>query len=84
MVSGTGNRQSTVQLPSGRFAACWPIGLGSYNGGPAVFLASKRRILDPREEVFPIPIGPEAVPLLSEASECTSAQQYLSVGGLLC
>lgn len=74
MVSGTGNRQSsTVQLPSGRFAACWPIGLGSYNGGPAVFLANKRRILDPREEVFPIPVGPEAVPLLSEASECACA-----------
>lgn len=70
MVSGTGNRQSVVQLPSGRFSACWPIGLGSYNGGPAVFLANKRRILDPREEVLPLPIGPEAVPLLSEASEC--------------
>lgn len=76
MVSGTGNRQSAVQLPSGRFAACWPVGLGSYNGGPAVFLANKRRILDPREEVFPIPIDPEAVPLLSEASECACAHCF--------
>lgn len=70
MISGsTPDRQA--QLPSGQFAACWPIGLGSYNGGPAVFLASKRRILDPREEVLPIPIPDEAVPLLSEASERT-------------
>ena len=68
MVVGTDNRQA-VQLPSGRFAACWPIGLGQYNGGAAVFLGSKRRILDPREEVLPIPISDEAVPLLSEASE---------------
>lgn len=75
MVSGsTGSRQTAVQLPSGRFAACWPIGLGQYNGGPAVFLASKRRILDPREEVFPVPIPEEAVSLLSEASECVKRQ----------
>lgn len=68
MVVGTDNKQA-VQLPSGRFAACWPVGLGQYNGGAAVFLGSKRRILDPREEVLPIPISDEAVPLLSEASE---------------
>ncbi|CBJ48652.1 conserved unknown protein [Ectocarpus siliculosus] len=69
MVSGTGSRQAPVQLPSGRFAACWPVGLGQYNGGPAVFLANKRRILDPREEVLPIPIPEEAAPLLSEAMQ---------------
>lgn len=65
--------RKAVELPSGRFAACWPIGLGQYNGGAAVFLASGRRILDPREEVLPIPISEEAVSLLSEASEyrCT-------------
>lgn len=80
MVSGTGNRQSVVQLPSGRFSACWPIGLGSYNGGPAIFLANKRRILDPREEVLPIPIGREAVPLLSEASECARSRVCVCVG----
>lgn len=68
MVVGTDNKNA-VQLPSGRFAACWPVGLGQYNGGAAVFLGSKRRILDPREEVLPIPISDEAVPLLSEASE---------------
>lgn len=68
MVTGTSNRQ-TVQLPAGRFTASWPIGLGTYNGGPAVFLASQRRILNPREEVMPIPISEEAVPLLSEASK---------------
>lgn len=69
----TGSRQAAVQLPSGRFTACWPVGLGQYNGGPAVFLATKRRILDPREEVFPVPIPDEAVSLLSEASECVRA-----------
>ncbi|CAN0258739.1 unnamed protein product [Pylaiella littoralis] len=70
MVSGsTGSRQATVQLPSGRFTACWPVGLGQYNNGPAVFLANKRRILDPREEVFPVPIPKEAVSLLSEAMQ---------------
>ncbi|CAB1109726.1 unnamed protein product [Ectocarpus sp. CCAP 1310/34] len=69
MVSGTGSRQAPAQLPSGRFAACWPVGLGQYNGGPAVFLANKRRILDPREEVLPIPIPEEAAPLLSEAMQ---------------
>lgn len=68
MVTGTSNRQD-VQLPSGRFAACWPVGLGTYNGGAAVFLASGRRILDPREEVFPLPISEESVALLAEASE---------------
>ena len=67
MVVGTDKQ--AVHLPSGRFTACWPVGLGQYNGGPAVFLASKRRILDPREEVFPIPISDEVVSLLSEASE---------------
>lgn len=76
MVSGTGSRQAPVQLPSGRFAACWPVGLGQYNGGPAVFLANKRRILDPREEVLPIPIPEEAAPLLSEASEYKSSCVY--------
>lgn len=80
MVS-TANRQ--VQLPSGRFTACWPIGLGSYNGAPAVFLSNKRRILDPREEVFPIPIDKEAVPLLSEASECTRPNNTWMGGGSL-
>lgn len=78
MVS-TANRQ--VELPSGRFTACWPIGLGSYNGAPAVFLSNKRRILDPREEVFPVPIDKEAVPLLSEASECTRPN-YTWMGGV--
>ncbi|CAM9523221.1 unnamed protein product [Scytosiphon promiscuus] len=69
MASGVEDRQASALLPSGRFAACWPIGLGQYNGGPAVFLAGKRRILDPREEVLPIPIPDEAVPLLSEAMQ---------------
>lgn len=68
MVSGTINRQE-VQLPSGRFTACWPVGLGTYNGRAAVFLASGRRILDPRDEVLPVPIAEEAVVLLAEASE---------------
>lgn len=68
MVSGTINRQE-VELPSGRFTACWPVGLGTYNARAAVFLASGRRILDPRDEVLPVPIAEEAVPLLAEASE---------------
>lgn len=68
MVSGTINRQE-VELPSGRFMACWPVGLGTYNGRAAVFLASGRRILDPRDEVLPVPIAEEAVALLAEASE---------------
>lgn len=57
-------------LPSGDFAACWPVALGQYNGGAAVFLGRQQRILDPREEVLPVPIPEDAVPLLSEASEC--------------
>ena len=70
MISGTSTREK-VQLPSGRFAACWPIGLGTYNGRAAVFLASGRRILNPRDEVLPVPVVEEAVPLLAEASGFT-------------
>lgn len=85
MVAGTAS-STAVQLPSGRFAACWPIGLGSYNGGAAVFLASERRILDPREEVLPIPISEDAVPLLSEASEtgycCVALLYHVQVRGI--
>ncbi|CAM9747337.1 unnamed protein product [Ascophyllum nodosum] len=68
MISGTSTREK-VQLPSGRFAACWPIGLGTYNGRAAVFLASGRRILNPRDEVLPVPVVEEAVPLLAEAMQ---------------
>lgn len=70
MVTGT-RKSQTVLLPSGRFVGCWPVGLGQYNGGAAVFLAKERRILNPREEVLPIPITEDAVSLLSEASEWT-------------
>lgn len=57
-------------LPAGDFAACWPVALGQYNGGAAVFLSKDRSILNPREEVLPVPIDEAALPLLSEASEC--------------
>lgn len=65
----TSTRTDREQFPVGEFASCWPVGLGRYNGGSAVFLAKERRLLDPREEVLPIPISERAVPLLSEASK---------------
>lgn len=74
----TGTRIEQEKLPIGEFVACWPIGLGRYNGGSAVFLAKKRRLLDPREEVMAVPISESSVPLLSEASECNACIDSVS------
>ncbi|CAM9746954.1 unnamed protein product, partial [Phaeothamnion confervicola] len=51
----------------GPFIELHPVGLGTYNGHPAVYLASTPRLVDPRGDVLPIPVSEPAAKVLEDA-----------------